>query len=250
MNYSEAKLRYVDLKGLYINDMAAKQLAGPVELFKGSWEIFQNRWKTLAAIQLPMLVFIPLGVIVVILVGSTTLLYTALVVGILVSVLVQLWAQVALIFAIKDSKEGIGFKESYKRAWRVLRSYLWVSLLVGLSVLGGFLLLVIPGFIFMVWFGLAGYIVIDRGTKGTAALKASKALVKGKFWAVVLRFLVIGVLGLVLVSVREYLDKSWENTSMAWVGGVGTIIVSLLWTAYTGVYVWLLYTSLRESRGS
>lgn len=244
------------------------QLAGPVELLKSSWEILKERWKTLVAIQLvPVLLIIPIGILGAIFVGVSAvgnlsklsggdyeaalalfkIFGPVLIVLVLLSVFIQVWTGVALIYAIRDWKEGVGFKESYRRAWRILRSYLWVSVLAGLSVLGGFMLLVIPGLIFAVWFGFAGYVVIDQGTKGVEALRTSKELVKGRFWGVVWRFLVVGFLGLILVSVGEYLDQSWKDTPMAWVGGLGTLVVSLLWTAYSGVYIWLLYSSLRST---
>ena len=251
--------------------MATKQLAGPVELLKSSWEILKARWRTFVAIQLvPVLILIPVGIIAVLVFGVygvsksvadghvptdlagfitafKVIAPVALVMG-LISGLLQLWANLALIFVIKDWKEDIGFKGAFRLSWKILRSYLWVSFLVGLAVMGGLILLVIPGLIFGVLLAFSGYILIDQGVKGKAALKASMALVKGRFWAVVGRIAVIAILGLILTSVGEYISKAWENTPMAWIGVLGTFVVSFMWTPFAVAYAWLLYSSLKSTK--
>jgi len=49
----------------------------------------------------------------------------------------MIWGQLALICAIKDSGENIGVIESYRRAWRKILSYWWVTFLTTSIVLGG-----------------------------------------------------------------------------------------------------------------
>jgi hypothetical protein len=62
--------------------------------------------------------------------------------------------------------------------WQILR----VNFLTTLAVIGGFILLIIPGIIFAVWFSLASYIVIDQQVDAVEAMKRSKALVRGRIW--------------------------------------------------------------------
>ncbi len=52
------------------------------------------------------------------------------------------------------------------------------QLLVGLAVLAGLILLVIPGLIFALWFSLVPYVVINEGLSGPAALRRSRELVR------------------------------------------------------------------------
>jgi hypothetical protein len=62
--------------------------------------------------------------------------------------------------------------------WRIF----WVTILAGLAVVGGLLLLVIPGIIFATWFYMSAYVVIEEGLSGTAALRRSRELTRNRFW--------------------------------------------------------------------
>jgi hypothetical protein len=49
-------------------------------------------------------------------------------------------------------------------------------------LIGGLLLLIVPAFIFAVWFSFTQFIVILEGKRGAQALQASREFVTGKFW--------------------------------------------------------------------
>lgn len=70
-------------------------------------------------------------------------------------------------------------------ALSVLGSFLWVGLLQALTIAGGLLLFVVPGFIFLVWFGFAPQALLLDGKKGLDALSASRDLSRGRFWKTV-----------------------------------------------------------------
>ena len=57
-----------------------------------------------------------------------------------------------------------------------------VGFLYSLIVFGGILLLIIPGILFLVWFGLAQLAVILEQKRGREAFMFSKSLVKGRFF--------------------------------------------------------------------
>ncbi|HSX48084.1 MAG TPA: hypothetical protein VLF41_01075 [Candidatus Nanoarchaeia archaeon] len=67
------------------------------------------------------------------------------------------------------------FKECPKYSWRVLGG----ALLTGLAVIGGFILIIVPGFIFAAWFSLTSYIIVNENLGVVEAMKRSKALIKG-----------------------------------------------------------------------
>lgn len=67
---------------------------------------------------------------------------------------------------------------SLARWWRAMIA----EFLVGLMVIGGILLLIVPGIIFMVYFMFISMVVALREEKVGAALKYSKNLVKGQWW--------------------------------------------------------------------
>jgi hypothetical protein len=84
-------------------------------------------------------------------------------------------------------KKRVDVRESLGAGAHHLISFLWISLLSFLTVLGGAFLLVIPMFIFYIWFKFAKYGLFVDGVRGTGALRASKTLVNGRWWPVMWR---------------------------------------------------------------
>lgn len=84
-----------------------------------------------------------------------------------------------------------------------------VLFLTGLITLFGFLLFIIPGLIFLVWFSFAAIIAVIEG-KGVSAIKESKALVAGRFWPVAGRLFVLSILTNVP---RAWLGPFWSITT-------------------------------------
>jgi hypothetical protein len=95
---------------------------------------------------------------------------------------------------IQGFGEEISVRDAYKKGWRLLPAYLWLLLILALIEIGGFILGFIPGIIFQIWFSLAVFIFLFENLKGLQALLRSKQLVKGKFWAVFLRFLILAII--------------------------------------------------------
>jgi len=91
-----------------------------------------------------------------------------------------------------ENPEFVEIFDEYKTFWR----YLGVSILWPLTVLGGLLLLIIPGIIWLVRFSFSPVIVIDNKIGPIAAMKESYAITKGNFWKVLLFWLSIGLINL------------------------------------------------------
>ncbi|MFA5937245.1 MAG: hypothetical protein WC822_05230, partial [Candidatus Paceibacterota bacterium] len=91
------------------------------------------------------------------------------------------------------------------------------SILNGLAILGGFILLVIPGIIFSIWFSFTTYAVVLDNARGTAALSASKKLVVGRWWAVLVRLFIPGILFALLIAATQGI-----------VGVLGNVLLSAL----------------------
>lgn len=60
--------------------------------------------------------------------------------------------------------------------------FLGTQILYGLIVVGGFILLVVPGVIFLAWFSMAQYVMVEEHIYGMAALRRSRELVRGRIW--------------------------------------------------------------------
>ena len=86
------------------------------------------------------------------------------------------------------------FKLGYRKMWR----FLLISLIVGLIIGFGALLLIIPALIFGIWYSFSIFLVLDKELRVKEALKQSKAMVKGKFWVILGRNLVFGLFGFLI----------------------------------------------------
>ncbi len=151
------------------------------------------------------------------------------------------WMHTALLYAIKDSQEKIGVIESYKRGWRKIISYWWVSLLMSFIILGGFPFLIVPGIIFAIWFSLALFILIAEDLKGMNALLKSREYVRGRWWSIAWRFLFIAAL---------YLVITFFSFPFLWFFGPIIFIIELfLLYPLAIIYGFLVYSNLRAVKG-
>jgi len=117
---------------------------------------------------------------------------------------------------------------------------LWVSLIVGLTVLGGFILLIIPGLIFLVMFSVAVPALVVEDVRGTSAMGRSWNLVKTHFWHVVGAYLIAFILAAIVSGIITAIFPSdWYMQGIA--GAIGSIIT----TPFTALVLMLVYVDLR-----
>lgn len=152
-------------------------------------------------------------------------------IGIFLAVLFGLWAQVATFFAVKE--DGLNFKKALAIAWPKIGPFFWVSLLAGFAVLGGFILFIIPGIIFSIWFCLSVFVFISEDLRGTAALKRSKQLVQGYWWPIFGRLFLIGILISLISSIKFF----------------GPLINIFFMSPFAIVYEYLIYQDLKRIKG-
>lgn len=181
--------------------------------------------------------------------------------------IISLWLSVVFIdmivgFLGHRSQTKVLAKKSWGMWGRVIDLVL-VSLLQAGVVLLGFLLFIIPGIVFAVWFSFARYaVLVDGSSPGAQALRLSKELVSKRFWPLLWRwvgayvyyglFLVLGG-GLLLVIIGAILGNPGAAFVEASVQApwwseliVGTISV-LATPIFIGVGV-ALYESAKQTR--
>ena len=164
---------------------------------------------------------------------------------VLANLIFQLWANVALICAVKDRNEQFGVKSAFRQAWPKLASFAWVSVLTGLCILGGMLLLVVPGIIFSVWLAFSAYVFIDEGLKGRQALKRSKQLVKGRAGKILWRLLFLGLFYLLVILLLSLLSAILKSPRIE---TVGNWLIQFAFTPFSAVYGYLLYESAKQTQ--
>ncbi len=223
-----------------------KNLLPVIELFKKSFDAYWKKIWTLAGITLfsllGILALLPSILIILIInfsqpknsfPGITLILVYVLLIliGAFFCILIGLWSQTSLYYAVNEDSAGV--KQSLATAWKKIASFFWVSLLVSLAVFGGFILLIIPGIIFSVWFTFSVFVFICEGLKGSSALKRSKQLVQGHWWPVFGRIIVLSIIVLLI----------------SWIKFFGPIINMFFVAPFSIVFMYTLYKDLVGAKG-
>lgn len=102
-------------------------------------------------------------------------------------------------------------KKMYGDAVHLLVPALIASIVAGLLAIIGFMAFIVPGIVLFVWFAFALHAVSIDGQPGIHSLKISRALSKGKFFAMLWRLFAPGVIfGLFFVIPKEIIDAVFE----------------------------------------
>lgn len=175
------------------------------DLFKKSFEFYKSKFYII--ITLALIPFVNFAITSV-LMGSFEVkkdgigFYVGLVLIVLifslVALVVNFWVELAFFYAIKEKDAKTDAKSLLKFSWPNIYSYAWIAFLMGIIMMAGFLLLIIPGIIFSIWFSLSLYVFVFEEVKGMKALKRSKELVYGYWWPVFGRLFVFGLCAAVL----------------------------------------------------
>lgn len=136
---------------------------------------------------------------------------------------------------------------SYRSAFPYFWSYLWVGLLVSLAVLAGFLLFIIPGIIFAVWFMFAYYALLFEEKRGVEALKTSKRYVKGHWWGVLGRIAFVTLVAMIASFVLEIgitIMESVFGSAGVLIGSLASFALNIIIVPVMVAYVYLMYKDL------
>jgi uncharacterized membrane protein len=108
--------------------------------------------------------------------------YTALNgISFILKMTLNVFYQIALIRVALQIVDGqpVSLSNAWKVDWGMLGRYLWACSLVMLIVLGGFLLLIVPGFVLLYKYFLTHILVLDKNLKPMDALRASGLATQG-----------------------------------------------------------------------
>ena len=172
------------------------------------------------------------------------------------NVVIALFFAAAGISAINNLSENrpITLSGSLRAAFEKYPFYLWVSILTWLAVIGGLILLIVPGIIFGVWFTFSGYTVMLEDRKGLSALRRSKQLVKGNGWYVFVVFLIlyisyfalVGTSAGILWSILHLITKTPLNFKFFII--LFDVPAGIVVIPFTAACI-LLFKNLREVKG-
>ena len=210
-------------------------------LFSDSWKLYKERFGVLTEIMLlPVLVMILAEVLLSL--GSIFILLGVLV--LIIGVIALVFVSIPLISSIHNNS---GVDASYKNTVPLFWPFVWMTILTMFAVLGGSFMLIIPGIWLAVALGVARYVFVIEGRRGIDALRQSKDYIKGYWWAVLGRSLLLGIIVLVAVFVIELpfgvLFAIFLGKASA---GIIGFVLTLFYAPFSAVYAYKIFENLRE----
>lgn len=219
---------------------SSEDLADPGELFKRAWDIYKRRAGVVISLYILSFLFFAgvfclcLGsgylVSLIFHAGRKVLPAAGAVMGIIAGIVVFTWGLAAVTYAVTD--EDLGIRQALGKGRSVIWPFMWLISLVGYIIPGGFLLFIVPGIIFSVWFAFAQFVFVTEGVGGMNSLLKSKEYVRGRWFEVFLRLFLIWIASVLISSIPL----------------LGTIL-SFLFVPYLLVFIWLLYDDLKALKG-
>ena len=220
------------------------KLSPPVDLIKKSVNIFAKKENLLFLVK----IYTPVAIFSIIYIAQSYLPDSIvssnsvwLVIGagvvqilnLLTSIFVTVSGIIALGEVVGGGKLSVG--KIYKKAWKNYWTLLLLSITLAVIYLFGFIFLIVPGMLFVVWFAFSRFMAVEKGFGVREALIRSKELVKGVYWKILGRLIVFGVFAVIVQMVLSVIPY-----------GVGSVVGSL----FGGLYMlplFLLYKELDAS---
>jgi hypothetical protein len=152
---------------------------------------------------------------------------------------------VRLVDDVRDGQRDYSVGDLFSSVSPVVLPLIGASLVVGIGIALGLVLLIVPGlFLMTIWAVVAPVIVLER--PGVfAALGRSRQLVEGNGWNV---FGLIVILFLLMVVFVGLLSAIGAGVG-AWLAAVLALIGSVLVAPVAGLSIAVLYFELREAKG-
>jgi MFS family permease len=173
----------------------------------------------------------------------------------IIAYFLSLWFSLAFIKIMADRYEGKDVqkpKDVIASAKHLILPAFIASVLTALAVLGGLILFIIPGIIFSVWFAFALYSVALDGQKNTDALRFSKKLVQGRWWAAFLRILLPALLFIFITGILQmpldYLTNYSNSALVVYLSLLLSSIISIALSPLLASAQTILYLELKKTK--
>lgn len=195
-------------------------------------------------------VLIPAAVVVFAIVAVARLVFTggaAALVSLVALVLATFYQGmvVELVGDVQDGRRDSSVGQLFRAVTPIWLPLIWLSVLLGIGVTIGFVLLILPGIYLMtIWAVAAPALVVERGGV-FAAFGRSRELVRGHGWKVLGVILLVVLLALLAGILVGVLATGLGNGGIAVVQWAADVIIS----PFTALVSAVLYFSLRRLHG-
>ncbi|MGD1003701.1 MAG: hypothetical protein ABR884_03980 [Minisyncoccia bacterium] len=205
-------------------------------LFSDSWDLYKERWQVLVEIVLLPTLVVALGYILLYL-GFPFSILGGLIV--FIGYIIFVFSMLPVIFSLHHTA---GVDASYKATIGWFWPFVWVTILEILAVMGGSIMLIIPG----IWLGVAlmlmMYVFVIEHRRGVDALRQSKDYIKGYWWAVLGRVLLLGLIFLAATIIIEIpVTIIVGNAARVLV----TMVLTLFFVPFSVIYHYVIFENLR-----
>lgn len=222
------------------------QISGPIELIKKSIQLFfeKNNLVYLLKIYTPLLPFVVISIIQNYITKynypvdpwvSGLFLFAGT-----VSLIISIFVGLAGVYAVGNVVSGryLSVRETYQSAWKKLWKFSLLEALTFIIILGGLILLIIPGLVFGTWYSFSRFMFVEKNLGIKESLSKSKALISGRFWKVFGRLFVFGLFAVLIQIVAGLLPF-----------GTGSIITTLAGSLFI-LLPYLLFRELDAVQGT
>jgi hypothetical protein len=158
----------------------------------------------------------------------------------LLSGIVNVFMSIAIILAIQNN--ALTVMESYKQSMPFFLRYIGLSIVMSVLLFLGFLILIIPGIILSVWFAFSTFVLVVERAGIIDSIKKSREYVRGHWWAVFGRILLLGLAMLVISMIISGLSVAMPF------GILATALVAaftMLLAPFAVAYMYLMYQDLK-----
>ena len=210
----------------------------PIEkLFRDAWNLYVERFAVTAQIFAGAVILLGFGNI------FQAAGYPFSIAGMILSVAGLLLFLVSTAACIHALHHKENFEASYRAGGSLFLPLVWAAILMFLAWVGGATLLIIPGLFLGIGMVFTNYVLVIEGRRGISALAASRGYVRGYWWAVFGRVILLGLIAAFLLFL--------VGVPFALVGGaIGQAIASALvlffLAPFSAAYYYAVYKNLRE----
>lgn len=142
-----------------------------------------------------------------------------------------IWSQTAAVALVVDA--DLSIIEAFQRGWEYFWPMTWVLTFLGGILATGFLFGILPGFLFLVWFSFAVFILLEEDRHGLDSLLASREYVRGYGLNTLGKLSVVWIASL-LAALIPFLGQ----------------IITILLAPFFLLYMLHMYHELKEIKGT
>jgi hypothetical protein len=207
------------------------------DILNAAFDLYKQHWQHLIGVALAFYIIASsITLVLTIFLGK----YGALV-GAIILLIGIFWLTGALVEAVADIRDGrsdLGVSETFSKVWPRVWPLLGASILAGLGIAFGLLLLIVPGLILLTWWALIPPAIVLENKGVFESFGRSRELVRGHGWNVFGVLIITYLLSAVISGVIRAIFTPLPDYVGTYIGDVigGSIVAPFSALAITLMY--------------